>query len=63
VIFARLGELAVLPKDEDVPLEVIAALWAETGGLDLDEADDLVRRFLSAMADAQAAGRSPGLSP
>jgi hypothetical protein len=28
----RFGELAILPEDEDVPLSVIEALWAETGG-------------------------------
>ena len=42
---ARLGELAVLPEDESVPLTVIEALWRETGGLDEDETDDLVRRL------------------
>ena len=42
---SRFAELAVLPEDEDVPLAVIEALWAETGGLDEDDADDLVRRL------------------
>ena len=42
---ARLCELAVLPEDENVPLDVVEALWAETGGLDEDDADDLVQRF------------------
>ena len=41
----RFGELAILPEDEDVPLSVIEALWAETGGIDEDETDDLVRRL------------------
>jgi hypothetical protein len=41
----RFGELAILPEDEDVPLSVIEALWAETGGVDDDQADDLVRRL------------------
>jgi hypothetical protein len=41
----RFGELAILPEDEDVPLSVIEALWAETGGVDEDETDDLVRRL------------------
>jgi WD40 repeat protein len=41
----RLGELAILPEDENVPLGVIEALWAERGGLDEDQTDDLVRRF------------------
>ena len=42
---ARFGELAVLPEDEDVPLSVIEALWAETGGFDEDATDDLVGRL------------------
>jgi hypothetical protein len=41
----RFGELAVLPEDENVPLSVIEALWAETGGVDDDGTDDLVRRL------------------
>ena len=42
---SRFAELAVLPEDEDVPLAVIEALWAETGRLDEDDADDLVMRL------------------
>jgi WD40 repeat protein len=42
---ARFRELAILPEDEDVPLEVVAALWAETGSLDEDQAEDLVQRL------------------
>ncbi len=41
----RFAELAVLPEDEDVPLAVIEALWAQTGGLDEDDAEDLVMRL------------------
>jgi hypothetical protein len=41
----RFGELAILPEDEDVPLSVVEALWAETGGVDEDGTDDLVRRL------------------
>jgi hypothetical protein len=41
----RFGELAILPEDEEVPLSVIAALWAETGGIDEDGTDDLVRQL------------------
>ena len=41
----RFGELAILPEDENVPLSVIEALWAETGGVDEDETDDLVCRL------------------
>ena len=42
---SRFAELAVLPEDEDVPLAVIEALWAQTGRLDEDDADDLVMRL------------------
>jgi hypothetical protein len=42
---ARFGELAVLPEDEAVPLRVVEGLWLETGGLDPDETDDLLRRL------------------
>jgi WD40 repeat protein len=41
----RFGELAILPEDENVPLSVIEALWAETGEVDEDGTDDLVRRL------------------
>ena len=41
----RFDELAVLPEDEDLPLSVIEALWAETGGFDEDATDELVRRL------------------
>jgi hypothetical protein len=41
----RFAELAVLPEDQDVPLEIILGLWAETGALDEDETDDLVVRL------------------
>jgi WD40 repeat protein len=43
---ARFGELAVLPEDEAVPLRVVDGLWRESGGLDADETDELVRRLL-----------------
>ncbi len=42
---ARLGELAILPEDEAIPLDVVTALWAESGGLDEDEAEELAARF------------------
>jgi WD40 repeat protein len=42
---ARLGELAILPEDADVPLGVVEALWAETGDLNDLDADDLMRRL------------------
>src|SRR4051794_4386227 len=42
---ARFSELAVLPEDENVPLNVIEALWAEIASFDADDTDDLVRRL------------------
>jgi WD40 repeat protein len=42
---SRLGELAILPEDENVPLDFVEALWAETGHMDKDQCDDLVGRF------------------
>ena len=42
---ARFSELAVLPEDENVPLDVIEALWAEIANFDEDDSDDLVRRL------------------
>jgi TIR domain/NB-ARC domain len=42
---ARLCELAIFPEDEIVPLNVVEALWAEAGGVDEDDADQLVERF------------------
>jgi WD40 repeat protein len=42
---ALFGELAVLPEDENVPLVVIEALWAESKDFDEDETDELVRRL------------------
>jgi hypothetical protein len=41
----RFGELAVLPEDERVPLGIVEALWGETGQLDEDDTDDLIRRL------------------
>jgi hypothetical protein len=57
---ARLGELAILPEDENIPLAVIEALWAESGSLDEDETDDLVRRFdsLSLLQTLDLGGRT-----
>jgi hypothetical protein len=42
---ARFGEFAILPEDQDVPLTVVAGLWAETGALDEDQSEELVQRF------------------
>ena len=42
---ARLGDLAILPEEENVPLGVVEGLWAESGSLDEEQADDLFRRF------------------
>ena len=42
---ALFGELAVLPEDANVPLNIIEALWAESKDFDEDETDELVRRL------------------
>src|SRR5206468_8033866 len=42
---ARFTELAILPEDEDVPLAILEALWAETGNLAEDETEDLIHRL------------------
>jgi len=57
---ARFAELAVLPEDQDVPLTTINDLWAETGGLDADETDDLVDRLagLSLLQDLDLGRRT-----
>jgi len=42
---ARFEELAILPEDEAVPIDVIEDLWARTGEFDEDDADELLRRL------------------
>jgi TIR domain/NB-ARC domain len=42
---ARFRELAILPEDQDVPLAVVAGLWADTGALDEDQSEELVQRL------------------
>jgi len=56
----RLGELAVLPASESVPLGIVEALWRKTGDLDEDETDDLVRRLhgLSLLQSLDLAART-----
>ncbi len=44
---ARFCELAILPEDEDVPLEIIANLWRQTAVLDPDDSEELFSRFES----------------
>ena len=41
----RFGELAVFPEDADIPIGVVARLWAATGGLEDFETDDLLGRL------------------
>ncbi len=41
----RFCDLAVLPEDENVPLDVVADLWRETAGLDPDDAEELFLSF------------------
>ena len=56
----RLCELAILPEDESIPLDVAEVLWAETAGLDEDDADMLVQRFhaLSLLQDLERNART-----
>src|SRR4029077_17036277 len=42
---AHFRELAILPEDQDVSLDVVAGLWAETGGFEEDQSEELVARF------------------
>ncbi|MGA9599365.1 MAG: TIR domain-containing protein [Methylocystis sp.] len=42
---ARFGELGVFPEDVDIPIGVVARLWAETGGLAEFETEDLLSRL------------------
>ncbi len=42
---ARFGELGVFPEDADIPMGVVARLWAETGGLAEFETEDLLSRL------------------
>jgi hypothetical protein len=49
---ARFGELGVFPEEVDIPIGIIARLWAgcakpETGRLDLDATDDLLSDLLA----------------
>jgi len=39
---ARFGELGVFPKAADVPIGIVARLWAESGGLDEYDTEDLL---------------------
>ena len=42
---ARFGELGVFPEDADIPIGVVARLWAKTGGLAEFETEDLLSRL------------------
>src|SRR5215469_3833564 len=44
---SRFGELGIFPEDIDVPLGVVARLWAETGSLDEFETEDLLSELYS----------------
>jgi NB-ARC domain/APAF-1 helical domain len=41
----RFGELGVFPEDADIPVGVVARLWAETGGLADFETEDLLGKL------------------
>ena len=42
---ARFGELGVFPEDAEIPVGVVARLWAATGGLEDFETEDLLSRL------------------
>ena len=42
---ARFAELGVFPEDVDIPVGVAARLWAETGGLDEIDSEDLLQEL------------------
>ena len=42
---ARYKELAVFPKDVDIPLDTVHTLWAATGGLDAFDTEELCLRL------------------
>ena len=42
---ARFGELGIFPEDADVPFDIVARFWAETGGLDAGETEDILNEF------------------
>jgi len=56
---ARYFELAIFPKDVDIPSATLEKLWAGTGGLDEFDADDLCVRLnrLSLLLDFDASKR------
>jgi hypothetical protein len=39
---ARFSELGIFPEDANIPIGIVARLWAETGGLDEFETEDLL---------------------
>ena len=42
---ARFGELGVFPEDAEIPVGIVARLWAATGGLEDFETEDLLSRL------------------
>ena len=42
---ARFGELGIFPEDADIPIGVVARLWAATGGLEDFETEDLLSKL------------------
>ena len=41
----RLFELGIFPEDEDIPIDIIASLWQQTGGIDEITTEELCERF------------------
>ncbi|MDG4560682.1 MAG: NB-ARC domain-containing protein [Candidatus Competibacter sp.] len=42
---ARFGELGIFPEDADIPVGIVARLWAETGGVDEFATVDMLTGF------------------
>ena len=41
----RLGELAIFPEDEEIPLDVVQTLWGATGGYDEIDSEDFCQQL------------------
>src|SRR5262245_43751785 len=42
---ARFGELGIFPEDADVPIDIVARFWAETGGFGPAETEDFLNEL------------------
>ena len=51
---ARFGELGVFPEDADIPIGVVARLWATTGGLEESRDGRSSKQALRSLAPSQS---------